>query len=641
MTEKRALIVGAGISGLVVAKELLDVGFDLLLILERALDLGGVWQTYCWKSVTLTSSKWMTEFGSYPMPESYPHFITPQQMMDYLRSFVREFNLEQYIRYGRTVRAIERNVQGNYDILTNQGVETNWDFVVLCAGLHGQPNVPHFPGLDTFQGTIFHSSEYQRPDPFQGRRVLCLGLGESSVGISAEISTVASRTVVSASSFAPAPRVQPYTDLPFDQLQFWPIGQYMKDYQETLTWGASWYNRLPEPLRSLYQRAHPGLRHFPPEWLPPAWIPYNWLRKYWPKPNATFGEVSGNLTRPENATDDILYLIGEGRIVPKTTVANFDRTHVHFADGTREEIDVVLMNVGYKPSVFSIQFPNNWQYRHHNLYKGCLDPELPNVAFVGLVRPTTGSIPAMAEMQARFVAGVFSGNIQLPPGDRLQQIVQKQADRHARDYPTLQARFPHIYFFDRWMEEMADAIGCRPQPWQHLGSWRQFQAYWFGAPLPLRFRLRGPGAVEGGTDRYADRVNQLYGKRPGSDLRLFLILTLLYPHLLTLLLAIVLFWGLSCSAIASLTVAALFWVLYMTVDLFRFIASMPLILIRQQRLELVLAEDTTEQKIKSVFGGEIPNYQVNHCSEEVMDDESTDRRSATASLSRPYPTSRI
>ena len=88
MGSRRALIIGAGSSGIVAAKELMDVGIDDVTILEQSEDLGGVWRKYCWSSATLTSSKWLTEFGSYPMPEEYPDFHTPGLMMKYLRSFV-------------------------------------------------------------------------------------------------------------------------------------------------------------------------------------------------------------------------------------------------------------------------------------------------------------------------------------------------------------------------------------------------------------------------------------------------------------------------------------------------------------------------------------------------------------------------
>ena len=46
---KRAIVVGAGSSGLIAAKELLDTGLDLT-ILEKEASLGGVWHKYCWKT---------------------------------------------------------------------------------------------------------------------------------------------------------------------------------------------------------------------------------------------------------------------------------------------------------------------------------------------------------------------------------------------------------------------------------------------------------------------------------------------------------------------------------------------------------------------------------------------------------------
>ena len=612
MTEtKRAVIVGAGSAGLVSAKELLDAGISDITILEREEDLGGVWRSYCWSSATLTSSKWMTEFGSYPMPDEYADFLKPEEMMDYLRSLVKTMGIEDRIHCGVEVQGISRNNEGKYDITTNKGTYNGYDFAVVASGLLGEPELPDVPGIETFGGFVMHGNDYKQPDEFRDKRVLSIALGESGIGISAEISSVAAKTIVSSTTFNPAPRVQPYTTLPFDQMQFWPVGRLMKDYQELLTFEMSWITRLPEPFRSMYVRFHPWLRHYPKEWLPKAFIPYYWVGKVWPKPNSNFGEVSGNLTRPENSTDDILYLVYSGQITGKGRVVRFDETSAYFEDGSQEEIDAVVANTGYKPTVLSMKLPNNWQYRHQELYKGCFHPQMPNLAFVGFVRPTVGSIPAMAEMQARLMAGVFSGQLQLPEPEKLQKIIEKESREHARKCPHMQKRLPHIYFFDQWMEEMAQLIGCQPKLWYHLGSCQRLQAYFFGAPQPLRFRLRGPGAVEDGYERYAYRVDKIFGKLPAANARYYLIWAVLHPHLLTLGLGTVLYWGLDLSAAVSIGVAALFWTLYMSVDLFRFVFSFPLTLVLISVLEDIGPTSKVEQKTLSFLmgGGKPVNYQ--------------------------------
>jgi dimethylaniline monooxygenase (N-oxide forming) len=575
VSSKKCLIIGAGVSGLVAAKELLDVGIGEVTLLEKEADFGGIWLRYRGTNTILTSSKWVTEFGSFPMPNECPDFLTIEQMITYLGAFADRFGLRDRIRYGVVVQAVRARADGKYDVITGGETFEGYDFVVMSTGLHGKPSGMDIPGLDTFKGLVLHGSEYRSAEPFRGKRVLSIGLGESGIMLTAEVSAVASRTLVSSDSFTGASRVIPYTNKAVDQMQFWPLGEYMKDYQEVLTVGLSWYHRLPKALAQKFARMHLFMRFYPQEWLPKAAIPYRWHAKFWPKPGRQYQQFSGNLTRPDLVTDDVLWLVHTGRVQAKGRVECFDETSVWFADGSREEIDAVVVNAGFKPTVLSIEFPGGWQYRHVELYKGCFHPDIPNLAFVGMVRPTIGSIPAMAEMQARLVAQVFAGNVRLPEPTRLRQIIQEESGKHSVECPTMADRLPHVYFFERWMDEVADLIGCRPRARDHMGSFLQLQAYWLGASMPLRFRLRGPGAVKDGCERYARRVQRTYQGRLGAALRAQILLRFLYPHVLSLVLAATLYWNKGLSAALSLGIAALFWFLYMKVELFRFTVSLP------------------------------------------------------------------
>ncbi|NEP84397.1 MAG: dimethylaniline monooxygenase, partial [Okeania sp. SIO3B3] len=220
------------------------------------------------------------------------------------------------------------------------------------------------------------------------------------------------------------------------------------------------------------------------------------------------------------------------------------------------------------------------------LYKGCIHPDMPGLAFTGTVRPTIGSIPAMAEMQSRFIAQVFSGGFELPEKEELKKLIKKEADDHARKNPKMTERWPHIYFFDEWMEEMAELIGTQPKIWQHLGSWKQLQGFLFGAPMPLRFRQYGHGMVEGAKEGYAERINHLYGTPPVSYAVLFLFMSLSYPYIISLLIAAFCFWGTDLSPLVSFSLGLVFYTLYMTVDVFRFVvAFLPITLPIQMSLE--------------------------------------------------------
>lgn len=575
----RCLVIGAGLSGLVTAKELLDVGIEDVTIVEKSKDLGGVWRTHCWTNTTLTSSKWVTEFSSFPMPDEYPDFPTPEQMMDYLQAFAQHFDLEKRIHCRITVKAIERNENNGYDVITDQGIYDNYNFIVVCTGLHGKPSIPNIPGLERFQGTLIHGIAYKTPEPFRDQRVLCVGLGESGVGISSEISSVAAHTIVSGSSFAPVPRNLPLINIPVDLLSFWQIGRYMKDYPQLVPVGANSYTSLPSRLASAVVSIHPILKDMPTEWLPKAWFPYRWQTKLWFHPRSASINASVNLTRPDAFTDDILYLIKKNYIEPKGKVARLEGNKVYFEDGTQAEVDTIVMNTGYQASVLSLNLPDNLVYRHQDLYKGCFHVDLPNLAFVGFIRPTVGSIPAMAEMQARFVAQIFSGQKQLPKPSKLKRLIEVEARNHAREYPTIHARFPHVHGFDTYMYEMANLIGCQPQIWDHLSSWQQLQAYLLGSTQPLRFRQRGPGFIDGASEIYAARIAKYFSTVPGIFLRNYIFILFFYPYVLALLLGAILFWGIKLSSLVSVSLAILCWILYITVNVFRIVALIPLIII--------------------------------------------------------------
>lgn len=569
------LIIGAGISGLVTAKELIDVGIENITILEKSDDLGGLWRTYCWKTCTMTSSKWITEFGGYPMPDHYPDFLTPELMLEYLRSFAQHFDLERRVQCGVSVTAVVNESDGRYTVETRQNSYTGVDYVVVCTGLHGKPDRSLIPGIDQFKGIVIHGSEYKTPDIFANKSVLCVGLGESGFGINGEVSSAAAKTFVASSPVAIFPRVFPETSIPIDQMQFWPIGEFMRDYQDCLTVGVSRMASLPAFARANFKRNHCLVKHCPDEWFSEVQIPHRWHGKYWPKPPQS--DRSGNLTRPHAPSDDVMELVHAGQITPKPKVKSFDAAGAIFVDGSRADVDAVVLNAGYLPHSLDIAFPGGWRYRHEDLYKGCFHPQIPNVAFVGMVRPMVGSIPAMAEMQARLVAQVFSGRVPLPNPQALKILIEQEAAHHGQDCPTLQNRVPYVYFFDRWMEEMAALIGARPKVWEHLGSWQQFQAFWFGAPLPLRFRLKGPGAMANSRERYAHRVNKLYGNLFGRVLQTVVLSHFFYPHLMAVGLVMLLKSVVMLPVAISL--ATLSWFLYMKVNWFRYAASYPLIFI--------------------------------------------------------------
>jgi|GEM_PF-1492176 len=574
--KKTAIVIGAGSAGVIAAKELKEKGFEVK-ILEKHDCIGGIWKSLPWKSYTLTSSKWITEYGCYPMPEDYPDFVTNEHMLDYLDNFVDAFQLRPLIEFNVTVRSIDKDESGRLIVITDRGALEPVDHVVVSAGLHGEPFVPDFPGLDRFEGMVMHSSKYDDPAAFEGKKVLCVGLGESGVGLMSELAPVTEKLVIASEGVAVAPRVIKGSQNPFDQMQFWQIGRFMIGYQELLTSGLSWfYRKIPRALKKINVTmrlkfySDYGVRYEDFEnWFPKALVPHHFHVKFWAKPSHS--DRSGNLTRTDAPPDDPFYLIKTERIVPKGKVESFDRNGAFFKDGSYETFDTILLNTGYKPGSSSIAFPDGWQYRHLDLFKGCIHPSVSNLAFVGLVRPTIGSIPAMAEMHSRVIAACFSGDVPLPSEVERRKSIGQDNAMHQQECPHMHERFPHIYFFDEWMDRMADIIGARPRLRDHLSSLRALRGYFFGAPMPLRYRMRGPGKTEGAAETYRKRVEKVWSNGFGKWAAATVLIHLATPYLLSIAAFFIALKGFGLPLTGAALCAVLFYLAYRFIDLFRYI----------------------------------------------------------------------
>lgn len=60
-------------------------------------------------------------------------------------------------------------------------------FVIATGVGDGVPRMPNIPKTNQFRGEILHSSEYKRPAPFKGKKVVVIGTGNSGHDVSADL----------------------------------------------------------------------------------------------------------------------------------------------------------------------------------------------------------------------------------------------------------------------------------------------------------------------------------------------------------------------------------------------------------------------------------------------------------------------
>jgi dimethylaniline monooxygenase (N-oxide forming) len=199
---KKIAVIGCGPSGIIVMKELLHAGNDVICF-EKQSNLGGIYN-HISQATRLTTSSLLTAFSEYSdNNENTPKFWTVNEYIEYLHGFSRTFQLQNKIHFNTEVKTIQYNntiQQWEIDIeVTNTIPPIKYrimvDGLAICSGMNSVPNIPQFNGQNKFRGNIIHSNEYHQHD-FTNKRVLIIGAGETTSELSYEISKIASKTVI-------------------------------------------------------------------------------------------------------------------------------------------------------------------------------------------------------------------------------------------------------------------------------------------------------------------------------------------------------------------------------------------------------------------------------------------------------------
>ena len=108
------IVVGAGWSGLVSCKYMLEEGLSVVT-LEKRETIGGVWLytdgstiPSVMKSTQCSSSSSFTEMSDYPMPKEIGNFPHHTDVLEYLQAYTREFNLLPHIKFKTSVEGVEK-----------------------------------------------------------------------------------------------------------------------------------------------------------------------------------------------------------------------------------------------------------------------------------------------------------------------------------------------------------------------------------------------------------------------------------------------------------------------------------------------------------------------------------------------------
>jgi len=429
----KACIVGAGSSGIAAAKALHERGIPFDCI-EKGETVGGNWvfgnkneMSSAYRSLHINTSRERMEYSDFPMPKSYPDFPHHTHIAEYFNDYVDHFGFREKILFETGVEHASREADGTWALRLEGGETRRYDALLVANGHHWNPRWPEpaFPGADTFAGEQMHAHFYVDNEPFRGKRVVVLGIGNSAMDIATESSFVAERTFLS--SRRGAYILPKYMfGRPLDQIGV-----------NALTPLLPWAFRRTI-LETMYKLGVGKVEDYG-----------------LPAPDHKLGEAHPTISA------DFLNRIAHGEMQWKPNITALEGDSVRFADGSVEQADVVVYCTGYQVSFpffdeSLISAPDN----DLPLFRRVFHPAIDNVFFVGLLQPL-GAIMPLAEAQGKWVAAYLRGEYALPPAKELRANMNKDRQAMFKRYVaskrhTMQVDFDnYLYAIGKEMERGA------------------------------------------------------------------------------------------------------------------------------------------------------------------------------------------
>lgn len=458
---ERICVVGAGPSGIVASKELKEKGFDVQCF-EKSDSIGGVFSKGGNKSyyTLLNVSKFFISFSDFPPLDKEVCRWTWTEYGDYLERYVKTHQLaiqrrKEILRIDRVDR---KYVVAIHDLESDQREEQLFDAVVICSGLH------HAPKPFPFQ--IKQQEMFNVPDlteeavaSMKDKNILLFGLGESTADVIKILPQTSKIMVVTRRKRCFGPNI-------------------IKNYPPDLSVSRVWQS-LPT---FVYRFVNICLARFGTNQVDKR------IAELSHASHLTC--TSDFLVKNSGFAEGLLYR----DISVKKEIKEIREGEVTFSDDETLPVDVIVNCAGFdrKFPDLSVEGEPVGRIEFRQLYKHLLFPELgPTLSFIGYAKPTIGNIPATAEMQARYMAMILSGEKPLPAD--LKTVICRDADYYRKSLSVDNEQLVH---YMNYLDSLADQIGCRPHCYRFLLR-LDFRLLWYcfmGSQNPYQYRLFGPNS---------------------------------------------------------------------------------------------------------------------------------------------------
>lgn len=155
------------------------------LLIDKSARIGDNWRTRYRTLVTHDPVQYTHMYGL-PFPRTWPLFTPKDKLGDWFEAYASLMELNVWT--STKIESVDfSDSEKKWTVVVSnptRGKRTLISsYMVFCTGHAGEPNIPNFPGQETFKGTIYHGSLHQdatqNATSVAGKRVVVVGTGNS------------------------------------------------------------------------------------------------------------------------------------------------------------------------------------------------------------------------------------------------------------------------------------------------------------------------------------------------------------------------------------------------------------------------------------------------------------------------------
>lgn len=176
------LIIGAGFAGLAMGRQFKRAGVKRFAIVDRADGLGGVWRANRYPGAACDVPSHLYSYSFFLNPDWSRKFSPQSEILAYLERAADAFGLREHFAFERSVEAMTFDDEaGRWTVRFADGESLTARAVISAVGQLSEPFTPKIEGLETFEGPILHSAEWDDSVDFSNKRVAVIGNAASAV----------------------------------------------------------------------------------------------------------------------------------------------------------------------------------------------------------------------------------------------------------------------------------------------------------------------------------------------------------------------------------------------------------------------------------------------------------------------------